>query len=114
MQREAVMVRALAIGEAKDRLDDLVEEMRGRGVRVMLETADGTALAGVVSTKDVRRLAWMDAQEREALDVLEAMQAPFRGVPTEEIERETEKALAEIRVERRAERERAKAKGSER
>jgi hypothetical protein len=52
------------------------------------------------------QLERMDEQDRHAQAVLDAMRAPFRDLSPEELERETEKAIAEVRAERRAKRER--------
>lgn len=66
----------------------------------------GIPVAVLVSTEDLRRLDRLDEQDKQAWDVFAAMRAPFRDVPLEEIERETERALAEVRAQMRAERER--------
>jgi hypothetical protein len=44
--------------------------------------------------------------DREAGEILEAMRAPFDGVPDEEIERQTERIIAKNREEDRLARER--------
>jgi hypothetical protein len=90
-------------------MEDLVKQVRVSGVPVTLTADDGTALVAIVPMRDLDRLARLTEQEREARAVLQAMRAPFQGVPADEIERETERALAEIRAERRLQRERAKA-----
>lgn len=49
----------------------------------------------------------LDEERGRRRRVLDAMREPFRGVAFEEIERETAKAVAEVRAEMRAEREAA-------
>jgi len=104
MQSTAPRTKSIPVAELRDHATDLVEEIARGGPRIALEALDGTPLAAVVSVGDLNRLRRLDEQDQEAWRVLEAMRAPFRGVPLEEIEEETEKALAELRAERRAER----------
>lgn len=77
---------------------------RGEG-RVLIEK-HGTPAVGIVSIEDIRRLRQMDEVTSRRERMLEAMRAPFRDVPTEELVREAEAAAAEVRDERRAERRR--------
>ncbi len=49
----------------------------------------------------------MDDERSPSFAVIDEMRAAFRDVPAEEIEREAERALAEVRAEMRAEREQA-------
>jgi hypothetical protein len=52
----------------------------------------------------LERLARLDAQREERFAVVDRMRAAFADVPTEEIEREAAKAVAEVRAEMAAER----------
>ena len=104
MSERAPSTRTMKISEVKSTLSSLVNEVYRRETRVLIEKS-GIPVAALVSAKDLQDLARMDAQDREAWAVLEAMREPFRGVPPEEIEREAAKAIAEVRAERRAARE---------
>lgn len=88
------------------RLPDLVEAVARGEARILIEER-GAPVAALVSAADLDRLIRMDEQDREAWTVLEAMRAPFRDIPPEEIEREAAKSVAEARAEMRAEREAA-------
>lgn len=68
--------------------------------RIVVEES-GQAIAAIVSVDDLRRLNQLDAQLAERHDVVEAMRAPFRGVPSDEIEREAQRAVAAVREENR-------------
>ena len=57
-----------------------------------------------MSIEDMRALAQFDEVRAERLRLLELMREPFRDVSPEEIERETAKAVAEVRAEMKAER----------
>ncbi len=96
----------MKISDVKARLSNLVNEVYRKETRVLIEKA-GIPVAALVSIEDLERLAQLDKERAERRRVLESMREPFRGVPAEEIERETEKAVAEVRAEMAAERERA-------
>jgi prevent-host-death family protein len=98
--------RTLKISDVKAKLSSLVNEVYRKETRVLIEKA-GIPVAALVSIEDLERLAQLDKERAERRRVLESMREPFRGVPAEEIERETEKAVAEVRAEMAAERERA-------
>jgi prevent-host-death family protein len=103
MTRKLPTTRTVKVAEIEAVLLHLVDEVSANETRVILEKA-GTPVAALVSADDLRRLQRMDEEDRRAWAVLEAMRAPFRGVPPEEIEREAAKADAEIRAENRARR----------
>ena len=77
---------------------------RGEG-RVLIEK-HGSPAVGIVSIEDVRRLRQMDEVTSRRKRMLEAMRAPFRDVPKEELVREAEAAAAEVGDDRRTERRR--------
>lgn len=104
MNRPIPETETMKISEVKSHLSSIVNEVYRHEKRVVIEKS-GIPVAVVVSIDDLEQLAAFDNRQREAWDVLEAMRAPFRGVPPEEIEREAAKAIAEVRAARRAERE---------
>ncbi len=106
MNYEEPETRAVKISEVKSALSTFINEVNRGETRVLIEKS-GIPVAALVSMRDLERLARLDEQDREAWAVLEAMRAPFRDIPHEEIERETAKAVAEVRAEMRAEREAA-------
>ena len=58
----------------------------------------------LISLEDYRKLVRLDAQIAERWRVVEAIREAFRDVPAEELERETAKAVAEVRAEMKTER----------
>jgi prevent-host-death family protein len=106
MSEQELTTRIMKISDVKTRLSSLVNEVYRNETRVLIEKA-GIPVAALVSIEDLERLAQLDKERAERRRVLESMREPFRGVPAEEIERETEKAVAEVRAEMAAERERA-------
>lgn len=96
----------LGISEVRQRFASVLNGVSRGESRVLVERS-GTPVAAIVSPNDLAHLDWLDEQDRRAEDVLERMRAPFRDVPPEEIEREAERAIAAVRANRRAERERS-------
>ena len=95
--------RTMKISDVKAKLSSLVNEVYRQQTRVLVEKA-GIPVAALVSVQDLQRLAQLDEQRADRR-VLESMREPFRGIPAEEIKRETAKAVAEVRTEMAAERE---------
>lgn len=77
---------------------------RGEG-RVLIEK-HGAPVVGIVPIEDIRRLRRMDELTSRRKRMLAAMREPFKDVPTEELVREAEASVAEVRAERIAERQR--------
>ena len=92
--------------EARDQLPQILNSVyRGQG-RVVIERS-GIPVAAIVSPQDLAALNRLDEQRAELAGVLAEMREVFRDVPQEEIEEETNKAVAEVRAQMRAEREQA-------
>ena len=98
----------MKVSDVKSRLDSLVDRVSREGTRVLVERS-GTPVAAIVSNEDLERLRRLDDERARDFALLDELAAPFVGVPAEEIEREGAKALAEVRAEMRAERERKQA-----
>ena len=105
MPAQTPATETMKISEVKSRLNSLVNEIYRNETQILVEKS-GLPVAGIVPIEELRRLARLDEMDREARDILEAMRAPFDDVPAEEIERQTEHIMAEIREEDRVARER--------
>src|SRR4051812_42465894 len=101
MREQEPMTQTMKISDVKNTLSSLVNKVYRKETRILVEKA-GIPVAALVSTEDLKRLAQLDERDRQAREVLEAMRAPFRGVSPEEIQQEADKAIAEVRAERRA------------
>lgn len=102
MRRPEPMTRAIEISEVKSRLSPLANEVSRNEIRVIVEEA-GAPIAALVSLADLERLARFEKQREQRFAVIDRMRAAFADVPTEEIEREAAKAVAEVRAEMAAE-----------
>jgi len=106
MPSQEPVTQTMKISEVKSKLNRLVNEVYRQETRVLVEKA-GIPVAAIVSTEDLNQLARFD-RERQAREhrfaLLNRMREAFKDVPVEEIERETAKAIAEVRAEMEAER----------
>ena len=69
----------------------------------------GVPVAALVSTEDLERLDRFDRERADRFAIIDELRAAFAGVPDEELEREADRALAEVRAEMRTERAQAAA-----
>jgi prevent-host-death family protein len=92
----------MKISEVKQQLNRLVNLVYRHETRVMVEKS-GIPVAGIVSAEDLRRLDRLDRERAERFKVLEEFSAGFADQSPDKIERETARALAEVRAERRQE-----------
>ena len=94
----------MSASEVREHFSEVVNRVaRGEG-RVIVEKHGAPAVA-VVSIEDARRLRHSDDIVAERTRFLEDFRAPFAGIPDDELEAEIEKALAEVKEDRRRERE---------
>jgi prevent-host-death family protein len=101
---EQPTTQTMKISEVKQQLNRLVNQVYRCETRVMVEKS-GIPVAGIVSAEDLRRLDRLDRERAERFKVLEEFGEAFKDVPAEELEQEVARALAEVRVERRAQHE---------
>jgi prevent-host-death family protein len=99
----------MKISDIKATISRLVNEVHHKETRVLIEKG-GIPVAALVSIEDLRELVRLDAQRAERHRVVAGMRDSFRGVSSQEIERETARAVAEVREEMRAERDAAAAR----
>lgn len=78
----------------------LLDEVARGHHRVIIER-DGAPVAAVVSVRDLERWQRLDADRARRFAALDESQAAFRDLPDDEVEREVERALAEVRAESR-------------
>lgn len=100
------VTETLKISDVKQGLNSLVNRVYRRETRVLIEKS-GIPVAGIVSVQDLRRLELLDRTWAEGDRVLREFAAGFADQTPEDIERETAKAIAEVRAEKWAEREQA-------
>lgn len=97
------LTETITASEARQHFASLLNRIFREQTRVVVEKS-GIPVAALVSTHDLERLIRLDREQAERFTFLDAMRLPFRDVPADEIEREVDSALAEVRAEMRAER----------
>lgn len=105
IEREAPMRKTVKASEARQQLPQLLTTVYRGDVRVLVERS-GIPVAAIVSPGDLEELSRLDQRRAEFAAVVDAMRESFAGVPEDEITAETSRAVAEVRAEMRAERER--------
>lgn len=96
--------QTVEVSDVRSDIDGLLERVNRGETRVLIEK-DGVPMAMIVSLEDWQGREGLDDEEEDPFAIIDEMAAAFRGVPADEIEREAEKAVAEVRAEMRAERE---------
>ena len=97
------MTETMKISDVKQQLNSLVNRVYRQETRVMVEKS-GIPVAAIVSARDLQRLEQLDRKWAEGERVLREFAAGFADQTPEDIERETAKAIAEVRAEKWAER----------
>jgi prevent-host-death family protein len=102
MAKSEPTTRNMSLSQAKDRLSQVVNTVYRRESRILLEEG-GVPVAALVSPEDLRALEQFDQQRAKAFRVIDELQAAFADVSEPELEKEIDRALTEVRAERRAE-----------
>ncbi len=97
------ITQTMKISDVKQQLNSLVNRVYRRETRIVVEKSS-IPVAGIVSAHDLQRLDQLDRERAERFKILHEIGEAFKDVPFEELERETARALAEVRAKRRAER----------
>lgn len=108
MRDSQPMNQTMKISDVRGQFNTLVNQVYRREARVVVEKS-GIPVAALVSTEDLKRLNQLDRERAERFSILDEMRAAFEDVSPEELEREAERALTEVRAEMRAERAQATA-----
>lgn len=96
----------MKISDVRAELNKLVNRVYRHETRVIVEKS-GIPVAAVVSADDLERLKRLDDERAERFKVIDEMREAFKDVPSEEVEREAARAIADVRAEMKAEVERA-------
>jgi prevent-host-death family protein len=89
------------ISEARSQLGGLVDRVKRRQARVVVEK-NGAPVAAIVSMKDLAQLNQLEEERERDFARLDAISEKFLDVPVEELERQVALALAEAREKHRA------------
>lgn len=98
--------RSLNLERLKDEALEQIQAVVNGKERLLLQR-DGKVVAAIITAEDLRNLRRFEKRQRERLEPFLAIGRKFADVPTEELEREVAKAVAEVRAEMYGERTRA-------
>jgi prevent-host-death family protein len=97
------MTKTLKASEARQQFSQLLNEVFRRETRVLVEKS-GIPVAAIISAEDLKRLARMEEERKRDFTIVDEMREAFKDVPDEEIQREVNRAITEVREERRKQR----------
>jgi prevent-host-death family protein len=103
MSDQPTPTETMYISAVKQQLNSLVNRVYRNETRILVEKS-GIPVAALVSADDLQRLTWLDEECSQRFSILEQIGEVFKDVPIEELEREVERALNNVRADRRANR----------
>lgn len=78
-------------------LAQAVSEVSRSNARILVED-QGVPVAAIISADELQRFADLDQASQDPFAVIDRVRAAFADVPDDEIERETDRILADIRA----------------
>jgi prevent-host-death family protein len=99
----SITTTTVSFTEARSNLSELVNQVAREEANVVIEK-HGVPVGVIVSPREFRLLERLAERERLQIEAMRRMSAAFEDVSEEELEREVNRALAEVREEMRAER----------
>ena len=99
----ATTTQTMDLADARQRFGEVVAQVSRREARFLVEE-NGTPVAAIVSTDDLRRLELVEAEREQRFEAMREFSRAFADVPVDELERRVGLAVAEARADLRAER----------
>lgn len=97
-------VETISVSEARQKLSETLNHVREDNARYIVEKS-GIPVAAVVPMEDIERLQQLDTVRAERLadlrKAIEVTREELADISPDEIEREIEKAISEVRASRR-------------
>jgi prevent-host-death family protein len=97
MERLYPATETVNASDARQQLPTHLKRVFHREARVLIEKS-GIPVAAIVSASDLARLERLDKESEADFAIIEKMRKAFDGIPAEEIERETDRALERVRA----------------
>lgn len=98
------MLDTMTVSQARQQFSETLNRVYRGEARVVVEKS-GIPVGAIVSPADLADIEEMRRRRQELRAALAETRAAFAGIPEDEIERELEKAIAEVEDERRRARE---------
>ena len=109
MREREPMTQTIKSSDARQQWSQLLNKVFRKETRVIVEKS-GIPVAAIISAGDLERLNQLEAQRAEHFKIIDEMRAAFADVPDEELEREVDKALTQVRAEKAAQAKRGRAR----
>ncbi len=94
------MTQTMKASEVRQQWSQLLNKVFRGQTRVVVEKS-GIPVAAVISAEDLERFTQMEEQRGLDFAILDEIGEKFKNVPSQEIEQEVNKALAQVRAESR-------------
>ncbi len=94
------MTQVMKASEARQQWSQLLNKVFKNQTRIVVEKS-GIPVAAVISTEDLEKFNRLEEQRERSFAILDEVGEKFKDISAEEIEREVNKALVEIRTESR-------------
>ena len=95
------MTQTLKASDVRSNWSQLLNKVFKEQTRVIIEKS-GIPIAAVISAEDLSRLTRLEEERNERFKVIDRMRAAFKDIPDDEIERQVDKAVAQIRARKRS------------
>lgn len=94
------MTQVMKSSEVRQQWSQLLNNVFRNQTRVVVEKS-GIPIAAVISTEELKRFIQLEEQRKKRFKALDRMREAFKGVPVKKLEQEVNKAVTEVRLEKR-------------
>lgn len=94
------MTQVMNSSEVRQQWSQLLNNVFRNQIRVVVEKS-GIPIAAVISTEELKRFIQLEEQREKRFKALNRMREAFKDVPAKKLEQEVNKAVAEVRLEKR-------------
>jgi prevent-host-death family protein len=98
MHETQIPTQTMKITDVKNQLSNLVNRVYRNETRIIVEKS-GIPVAAIISARDLKRFSNLEEERAERFKIIDEIREAFKDVDPEEIERETDRIIAEIRAE---------------
>ena len=95
------MTEIMKASAARQQWSQVLNKVFRNQTRVIVEKS-GIPVAAVISAVDLQRFTQLEEQRKERFKALDRMREAFKDVPIEVVEREINKAITQVRAEKRS------------
>lgn len=90
----------MTVSQARQQFSETLNRVYRGEARVVVEKS-GIPVGAIVSSRDLKDLQHMDQVRAQGWEAVERLRKAFADVPDDELEREIEHAIAEVKAERK-------------